>query len=105
MRLWQRRWFRITVIALAVTIPCAALAGVQGFHYVRTNPKFCVSCHLMEDAADKWRHSAHKDVSCQTCHRADIFEEMKLGYGSYIERKQEVGPHAKVPKTVCMECH
>ncbi|HVY62684.1 MAG TPA: cytochrome c3 family protein [Planctomycetota bacterium] len=105
MRLWQKKWFRITVIAALVAIPVAVFAGVEQFHYIHTNPKFCMGCHLMEDAAEKWKHSAHKDVACQTCHRADLFEEARLGYGSYILRLQEVGPHAKVPKEICMECH
>lgn len=105
MKLWQRRWFRILAIALAVLVPCAAFAGIRGARYIRTDPQFCMSCHLMDGPAEKWRHSSHREVSCQTCHRVDIFEEAHLGYAAVIQRKTEIGPHAKVPPAICMECH
>lgn len=105
LRAWRRRWVRWTAIAIAVLAPAGALGGRAGWTYIKTDPSFCTSCHLMKAPAEAWRHSAHKDVACQTCHRADIFEEMALGYAAFIEGAETVRPHTKLDIRICEECH
>jgi nitrate/TMAO reductase-like tetraheme cytochrome c subunit len=100
-----RRSVRALLVALALAVPAAAFAGARGWRYMKTNPDFCVSCHLMEGPAAAWRRSAHKAIACQTCHRADIFEEMRLGFAAFVERREEIGRHTKLDTIVCGECH
>ena len=104
-RLWTRKWVKVTVTILAVVTPIAAYAGVRGWNYMKTDPTFCVKCHLMGPAGEKWKHSVHKEVACQTCHRANIFQEMQFGYAAFIERKREIGRHSKLDIAICQECH
>lgn len=100
-----RRWLRRIFIALLVLVPIASVAGAKGWKTIKTDPQFCVSCHLMEHAGEVWKTSAHKDIICQTCHRADIFEEAKFGFNAYIMRAKEVPPHAPLDIKICAECH
>lgn len=104
-RIWARRGIRIALIAGAIVLAAGAAAAVPGWRYIKTDPDFCVRCHLMAEPAEKWRRSAHRNVACQTCHRADIFEEARLGWAAFIERKKEISPHARVPISICGECH
>jgi nitrate/TMAO reductase-like tetraheme cytochrome c subunit len=104
-RLWARKWVKVLLIALAVLAPLGGAAGAYGWKYIKTDPQFCMSCHLMVEPAEKWKLSAHKDIACQTCHRADIFEEARLGYAAFIQQKKEIPPHAEVPVAICAECH
>jgi nitrate/TMAO reductase-like tetraheme cytochrome c subunit len=104
-RLWAKRWARTALIAFAVLVPIGTAGGVAGFRYIKTDPDFCVKCHLMDTPGEKWKHSAHKDVICQTCHRANIFEEAEMGFNAFVVRPKEVRPHAKLSITICQECH
>jgi hypothetical protein len=105
VRVWRRKWLRFTLIAFLVLVPTGAVAAIEGFHYVHTSTEFCIGCHLMKVPGEKWSTGPHKGVICQTCHEADIFQEARLGYASYIQRLEHIGEHAKVPTRICMSCH
>lgn len=102
---FSKRWVKIALIVIAIAIPASAYGGFRGWRYIKTDPNFCVSCHLMKDAFERWEKSAHKDVACQTCHQADIFEEMRFGFVWLIKDPDEVGAHTKLNAQVCRECH
>ena len=105
-RLLASRRLRVTLIVVAILAVAGSAAGAKGFHYVKTDPGFCAgTCHIMAPAADAWAHGPHKDVICQECHRADIFQEARLGWIALIERPEEVGPHTKLDARICAECH
>lgn len=104
-QLISKRWFKWLVLAIVLCAAFTAYAGRAGWRYVKTNPNFCSTCHLMERAHTRWETSAHKNVACQTCHPANVFEEMALGWAAMIERPDEVRPHTKVDVRVCRSCH
>jgi nitrate/TMAO reductase-like tetraheme cytochrome c subunit len=104
-RLWARRRVRVALIVAAAALPVLGGGAAWGFHFIRTDPRFCMSCHLMAEPAERWGRSVHKDLACQKCHRADIFEEARLGYAAFIERRREIGPHSRLPASICRECH
>jgi len=104
-QLFSRRWVKVAAVLLVFAGAFSAYAGRLGWRYVKTNPNFCSTCHLMEDAHTRWQKSVHKGVACQTCHPASVFEEMGLGWAAMIERPDEVPAHTKVDPRVCRSCH
>ena len=53
----------LLVAALIGIVPLAAY-GIK----ITGHPKFCASCHNMEDYYMSWEHSSHKDIACVACH-------------------------------------
>lgn len=97
----------IAVIVL-VGIAVGGLAGYQFYDFTQHNPNFCVSCHIMEDAFDAWKHSAHGEINCHECHHLTIPEMNNLMYSFIFERPEELSDrHGKVivPWKYCVKCH
>lgn len=66
---------RALPLALAACIGVAAGVGAytfryaQGLSYLRTDPKACVNCHIMQHQYDAWQKSSHGRVAvCVDCH-------------------------------------
>ena len=98
----QNRWLTAAGVL-------ALVGGVYGAYaiyvYTDSNPNFCKSCHLMNEAWDRWAVSEHKVIDCHKCHHATKVEGLRQLWLTLTERPKEVGPHAKVPLEVCEQCH
>ena len=97
----------ITVLALVCLVGGGTTAYLV-FDYTQTNPKFCVSCHLMNDAYAKWEQSVHKDINCHECHHLSIQEMNALMYSFIVHRPTDLPDrHGKiiVPWKYCIQCH
>ncbi|MBI2853165.1 MAG: hypothetical protein HYX84_08750 [Chloroflexi bacterium] len=110
-RLW--RWLgRIpkgvlfsAAIALVAIIVFSGFQFFRFYNYTQEDPNFCRSCHLMEQAWDKWAISQHKDVTCHSCHEQSVIESSRLVVSFALGRYQRVESHAVVKDEACEECH
>lgn len=110
--LFRRRLFGLPLpVLLAIVIillAAAAFGGYRLYHYTEHNPKFCASCHIMDEAYSKWAASIHRNVNCHDCHQLPYMERAKLVFSFLVKRPTSVPPrHGKiiVPYTLCIRCH
>ena len=95
----------------------AAIGGVVLGAYgikITGHPKFCVSCHNMEEYYTSWGHSSHKDVACIECHAkpgmAGTVAAKAQGMVQlvqYIAGSYGTKPHGDISSTSCQQvgCH
>ena len=110
-RLWA--WFstrsRVHKAALVGALAVVALlvggAGLYNYNYVMHNNDFCSSCHIMNNAWNRFQVSAHKELGCHDCHRQSMLASTKELYWWVLERRMAVPAHDKVPTAICSECH
>ena len=101
--------FRRTVL---IAGPIVILYAFFLFLRASDDPKFCASCHYMEQYYNNWLNSSHNQVSCVKCHYAP-------GFGNYIQGKIRlaseilryyVGAYSaevtsKINDGACLQCH
>ncbi|HDO23304.1 MAG TPA: hypothetical protein ENG86_10755, partial [Nitrospirae bacterium] len=58
----------ITVVLLLVVIIGGSVVAFKFYNFTQNNPKFCISCHLMQPAYNAWSKSKHKGINCHSCH-------------------------------------
>lgn len=78
------------------------------YDFTQNNPKFCVSCHLMQPAYDTWAASEHKSLNCHDCHYLSIPEQNMLLINFVLHRPDKVPErHGKiiVSSKICNQCH
>ncbi len=61
-----RRWVRVAATAAGVAVAVVVLS--LGAWVGAPSPGKCVTCHELQASADTWAISAHRDVSCESCH-------------------------------------
>lgn len=81
---------------------------------VTAHPRFCTSCHYMDEYYDSWSHSSHADVACVECHYEPGLKSELLGKGDgliqlikYISHSYSNRPHGIISNKSCMRsgCH
>jgi len=72
--------WRYLPVAVALSIGVAAGIGAftfryaEGLSYLRTDPRACVNCHIMQSQYDSWQKSSHHQVAvCVDCHLPHSF--------------------------------
>jgi len=130
--LWPRRqvafdWLRTRstgiklalIGAAAVAVLLAAGMGYKSYEFVETDRRFCNGCHIFIGSGQAWirpdsgnyslvprLEGKHDSLSCHTCHPLKPMKEaVKLVFWMSGFRDKEIPPHAKVPRTVCEQCH
>jgi nitrate/TMAO reductase-like tetraheme cytochrome c subunit len=100
---------RPLAIAIAVVVVAFIGTGAYGayavYNYTENNPNFCRSCHIMDNAWDKWAASAHSKVNCHECHQVSVFESMDQVIMYAIDKPDKVTSHAVVNPEACQKCH
>jgi nitrate/TMAO reductase-like tetraheme cytochrome c subunit len=87
------------------------IAIIMGFSihsshdYVHNNPKFCISCHIMDDAYEKWATSSHHLINCQECHHQGIKAKIHQVWFYVTQRPEAVVHHPELNHTICAQCH
>jgi predicted CXXCH cytochrome family protein len=97
----------IAVLFLALMVGGGVVA-FKFYDFTQNNPKFCISCHLMKPAYDKWEESEHSGINCHECHHLSIPEQNRLLINFILHRPKTVPPrHGKVivPWKYCVKCH
>lgn len=98
----------IIAVLLLFMIVGGGIVAFKFYDFTQNNPKFCVSCHLMQPAYDTWAASEHKDLNCHDCHHLSIPEQNKLLVSFVLHRPSTVPDrHGKVivPWKFCIQCH
>jgi cytochrome c nitrite reductase small subunit len=62
----NRNALKLMLIGCAVAVAGMLFAGF-GYAYAET-PRFCGTCHSMEQAYNTWHASNHKQLACSECH-------------------------------------
>lgn len=95
-------------IVMVIVVVVGSVVAYKLWDYKENNPRFCVTCHLMDDAFEKWEVSSHKDINCHECHHLSLIEQNKLLITLVLHNPQEVPErHGKVivPWKYCTKCH
>jgi nitrate/TMAO reductase-like tetraheme cytochrome c subunit len=64
MRKWIRRHWKFSILVIILLFSSCSYGLLEYTH----NPRFCLSCHIMQPYYDAWASSSHKMVSCVECH-------------------------------------
>jgi nitrate/TMAO reductase-like tetraheme cytochrome c subunit len=64
MRRWIKRHWKLTILIAVVAVGGCSYGMLEYTH----NPRFCLSCHVMQPYYDAWASSSHNKVSCVECH-------------------------------------
>jgi hypothetical protein len=75
------------------------------YDYTQNNPKFCTTCHLMNEAYETWDASAMHDLNCHHCHETDMIESLDHVREVIFEKPTEVTKMTEVDNELCEKCH
>ena len=99
----------LLVIAALGIVPLSVY-GIK----ITGHPKFCGSCHNMEDYYASWEHSSHKDVGCVECHAvpgvagtAAAKAQGMVQLVQYVAGSYGTKPHGEISSVSCQQsgCH
>ena len=99
----------VLVVAVIAVVPLGAY-GIK----ITSHPKFCGTCHNMEDYYVSWEHSSHKDVACTACHAkpgmAGTVAAKAQGMVQlvqYVSGSYGTKPHGEISSASCQQvgCH
>jgi len=97
----------IVTLILVITVG-GGFVSYKFYDFTQNNPKFCVGCHLMQEAYDSWASSEHKQLTCHDCHHLTIPEQNQLLISFVMHRPNKVPErHGKIIVTTdtCNRCH
>lgn len=92
-------------VLLLLIIVIIALPSYLIYDYTQNNPKFCTTCHLMNNAYDTWEISAMHDLNCHECHETDMVESMGHVVEVIFEDPKNVTKITEVENELCIHCH
>lgn len=92
-------------ILLLLTLLVIAIPTIFIYDYTQNNPKFCTTCHLMNEAYDTWQTSAMHDLNCHNCHETDMITSLNHLYEVLVKKPQNVTKPIEIDNEVCVECH
>jgi nitrate/TMAO reductase-like tetraheme cytochrome c subunit len=111
-RLQEPLSLKAKVLILSLTLVIVGGGGFiayKFYDFTQNNPKFCVGCHLMQEAYDSWAKSEHKKLNCHECHHLTIPEQNQLLISFVMHRPNKVPERHKgqviVGSHTCNECH
>jgi nitrate/TMAO reductase-like tetraheme cytochrome c subunit len=94
------------IYALAgVVLASFLMMGGWVWNYVQHDNEFCNSCHVMHEPFERFTQSEHAELGCHDCHQASLLASANQLHMWVLNRPDEVGPHAPVPREVCVKCH
>lgn len=91
----------LIVLALLVI----AIPSIFIYDYTQNNPRFCTTCHLMNEAYDTWEVSAMHDLNCHTCHESSMTESLQHVYDVVFKKPQDVTKPVVIENEMCETCH
>ena len=97
------------VAALIISGIILGVVGAKTYVFIEDDPRFCKTCHLMEEAWYKWNESPHRNVTCHKCHVANMEDNMRLLVVYFTERpekvREDIREHIKIENEKCEKCH
>lgn len=100
-----RGWQALLIGAVAIAFTGVSVASYRAYSYVEHDNDFCTTCHLMQDAYNRFQRSAHSEIGCHDCHKAGMVERTGMLVAAVVENPQDVERHAHVPNERCESCH
>lgn len=92
-------------LLLMLALLVIAVPSIFIYDYTQNNPKFCTSCHLMNEAYDTWEVSAMHDLECHKCHEASMAESMQHVIDVLTKNPEEVTKPVSIENDMCETCH
>ena len=131
MLIWRRRkriatWLATRDRGVKLTLGLAVGAvlllivgsGLKATDYVMNDNDFCRGCHIFVPSGQIFVHpdtgtyllvnkveGAHDSLSCHACHPFSVKAQSKELLYWILARPDQIPPHAKVPRTICEDCH
>jgi len=102
MTIFRRRLVLLSLIAFFAAF---VSFGAWMYHYTESDPKFCRSCHIMEDAWTLWATGPHKDVTCHSCHVQNLQDRATIVWEWAVGHHEKVAPHTHLDTKICLTCH
>lgn len=99
---------KLALAAIAVVLVAGVAAmGTVTWNYTQHSNDFCVGCHIMNPAFQKFSDTTnkHAKLSCHDCHQQSLYASARQVYMWVAERPEKIGKHATVPNKVCENCH
>lgn len=97
---------RYTILGIgAFFVVGGGVSAYATFDYTQNNPRFCTSCHIMDDAFQRWSKSEHSKESCHACHPADLGANLRQLYVYATNPPDKPRHGAEVENHVCFNCH
>jgi nitrate/TMAO reductase-like tetraheme cytochrome c subunit len=106
-------WFGAALLFLVVAAIGGVVLGAYGIK-ITGHPKFCASCHNMEEYYTSWEHSSHKDIACTECHAKPgvsgtvaVKAQGMVQLVQYIAGSYGTKPHGDISSASCQQggCH
>jgi hypothetical protein len=104
--------------ALAVILLLMVGTGLKSYEYVMHDNDFCKGCHIFVPSGQLFvrpdtgtyllvnrLEGKHDTLSCHSCHPFEIAAQTKELFFWIMARPDKIPPHAKVPRTICEQCH
>jgi hypothetical protein len=104
----RSRGVQMALAAAAVILLIAAGGmGAATWNYTQHSNDFCVGCHVMNPAFQKFGsdENKHAELSCHDCHQQPLSASVRQLYLWVAERPAEIREHAPVPNQICATCH
>ena len=103
----RNRGVKLALAAAAVVLIAGVAMGTVTWNYTQHSNDFCVGCHVMNPAFQKFGNAKnkHAKLSCHDCHQQSLYASARQVYLWVAERPEKIGKHAKVPNKVCETCH
>ena len=92
-------------VLLLLALLIVAIPSILIYDYTQNNPKFCTSCHVMNEAFETWEMSVHGDLNCHACHEASMAESMQHVYDVLTKNPSEVTKPVEIENELCEKCH
>jgi hypothetical protein len=122
IREWLATRDRGVKLALGVAVGAVLLvvvgAGLRTHDYVMHDNDFCRGCHIFVPSGQLFVQpdtgtyllvnqlgGKHDSLSCHSCHPFNLKIQTKELFYWIVERPDKIPPHAKVPRTICEQCH
>ena len=129
--LWRRRkaiWVWLSMrdrgfkLALGAAVGAVLLlvlgGGLKARDYMMHDNDFCRGCHIFVPSGQllvqpdtgtyllvNQLEGKHDTLSCHACHPFELKTQAKELFYWIVERPDKIPPHAKVPQTICEDCH
>jgi hypothetical protein len=129
--LWRRRkaiWRWLTTrdravqlglgVAGGAVLLLVVAGGLKTQEYMMHDNDFCRGCHIFVPSGQLFvrpdtgtyllvnqLEGRHDSLSCHACHPFELKAQARELFYWIVERPDKIPPHAKVPKTICEQCH
>ncbi len=90
------------IVVLAIVF---ALTGYKVYDYTQHDPAFCTSCHIMDEAYEKWADSVHSDITCHDCHRPNLKSNLNQLYVYLTDPPEKPRHKPELENSICVRCH